>query len=120
MNGQIVFTPELNLSIRANNLYQRDNLDLIISRSNLIEDEYTKKGNDNSYQLHFQREYNSLQSDTFKYYEKDGDLLGAKVVRSSELEKNKELLSSLTTKGNVAFITDNVESNNTDEDGCPF
>ena len=105
-NGQLLFTTDLNLSIRADNVFKKQSLDKIVLNFNDIDLEHSRRVKGEPTVLNLNNIYSSLQKESFKYYEKNGELLGEKTIDPNDLEKEENVIWNILNKGeSIVYIS---------------
>lgn len=106
-NGFFISTPTLNMSVRSNNLNQKDNLDVLSSMAKLIDFQFTQKSNFNE-PTSFRNIMNDLNKLSLKYYEGNGVLQGTKTIDAVNLSDNylRGLINKLGEGELLAYIYD--------------
>ena len=111
LTGYMFATPDLQLSIRCNNGYKKENQDILsnlVRKVTLIDDLAARVGSEKP---DFNEMVSKLSEMSFRYYENIGILQGEKVVESIDENIIKNILESLEQNQKVALITDKTDGN---------
>lgn len=111
LTGYMFATPDLQLSIRCNNGYKKENQDILsnlVRKVTLIDDLAARVGSEKP---DFNEMVSKLSEMSFRYYENIGVLQGEKVVESIDENTIKNILESLEQNQKVALITDKTDGN---------
>ena len=111
LTGYMFATPNLQLSIRCNNGYKKENQDILsnlVRRVTLTDDLAARVGSEKP---DFNEMVSKLSEMSFRYYENIGVLQGEKVVESIDENTIKNILESLEQNQKVALITDKTDGN---------
>lgn len=109
--GYMFSTPNLQLSIRCNNGYKKENQDILsnlVRRVTLMDDLSARVGSEDP---DFAEIASKLSEMSLRYYENIGVLQGEKVVESIDENVIKNILESLENGQKVALITDKTSGN---------
>lgn len=109
--GYMFSTPNLQLSIRCNNGYKKENQDILsnlVRRVTLMDDLSARVGSEDP---DFAEIASKLSEISLRYYENVGVLQGEKIVESIDENVIKNILESLENGQKVALITDKTSGN---------
>ena len=109
--GYMFSTPNLQLSIRCNNGYKKENQDILsnlVRRVTLMDDLSARVGSEDP---DFAEIASKLSEISLRYYENIGVLQGEKIVESIDENVIRNILESLENGQKVALITDKTSGN---------